>query len=319
MAKGQGKAGQAKSAVVAEIPLACSNEAAAVAFFEARLWKGSPRCPRCASTEVARILSKAGDHGPRFLWRCRGCRKQFTIRVGTVLEDSRIPLMHWAYAFWAACASKKGVSAMQIQRQTGLSYKSALFLMHRIRFAMADDGSKSPKLAGTVEVDETYVGGKPRTREQAERSYHDRKTPVMALVERGGNVRAFPIQRVNSKTLQLALLAHIDQSARIMSDEHTAYPAVARRFDGGHYTVKHSAGEYVRGEVYTNTVEGFFSLLKRGMVGTFHSVSKKHLHRYVSEFQFRYNARKIDDGARTELAIQAARGKKLYYKVAVNG
>jgi transposase-like protein len=323
MAKGQRSVGMAKSAIVSDLPLACSDEAAAVEFFEKRLWKGEPHCPReeCASKDVAKILSAKGEHGPRFLWRCHGCKEQFTVRIGTVLEDSRIPLRHWAYAFWAACASKKGVSAKQIQRQTGLSYKSALFLMHRIRFAMADDGAGSPKLSGTVEVDETYVGGKPRYRSARNAGgYHWReKTPVMALVQRGGNVRAFPIERVNSRNLKAAMLAHIAPDARIFTDELHAYPKIAAQFGGGHGTVRHSRNEYARDEVHTNTVEGFFSLLKRGVIGTFHSVSKKHLHRYVSEFQFRYNLRYVDDGARVEAAIQSGIGKRLIYKAAVNG
>jgi transposase-like protein len=312
MAKGQRGVGEAKNEIVAEIPKACLDEAAAVEFFERRLWNGTPRCPHCGMTEVARIISKAGTHGPRFLWRCHGCKAQFTVRIGTILEDSRIPLRHWAFAFWAACASKKGVSAMQIQRQTGLSYKSALYLMHRIRWAMAE--GVSGKLSGDVEIDETYVGGKS-TREHKLAN----KTPVMAFVERGGRARSFPIERITSETLQLSMLANVTLDSAIYTDQHTGYPAVAMRYEGGHHTVNHSHYEYVRGNVHTNTVEGFFSLIKRSIYGTFHSVSRKHLHRYVSEVEFRYNARKIDDGARVEKAIQAGRGKRLQYRRLVNG
>lgn len=312
MARNQGKVGEAKSEIVAEIPKACSDELAAVEFFEKRRWRGEPECPRCQSKQVVQVRSGEKRHA-RFLWRCHGCKQQFTVRIGTVLEDSRIPLRHWAFAFWAACASKKGVSAKQIQRQTGLSYKSALFLMHRVRFAMADDPTTQAPLKGTVEVDETYVGGKPR-KKGSNPSRMWSKAPVMALVERRGNVRAFPVEWVDSRTLQKSLVQNIHPTARLCTDEHAGYGGAALRFKGGHHTVNHSRGEYVRGDIHTNTVEGFFSLIKRGIYGVYHVVSRHHLHRYVAEFQFRYNTRKLDDGARTELAIRSAVGKRLAYK-----
>jgi transposase-like protein len=261
------------------------------------------------------------------LWLCKGCKRQFTVRIGTVFEDSRIPLMHWCYAFWAACSSKKGVSAKQIQRQTGLSYKSALFLMHRIRFAMADnyDGP----LSGEVEVDETYVGGKPRyktpdpsrpglSKKGPTPNFKDRKTPVVALVERRGRVRARVVTGVTADNLKGAIRQYVDRSARIFTDERPAYKGIGDEYAGGHEWVTHPRGEYVRGDVHTNTVEGFFSLLKRGVYGTFHAVSKKHLHRYVSEFEFRYNTRHMDDGERVLEAIRGAEGKRLMYAVPVS-
>src|SRR6266508_2530180 len=153
-----------KSEIVAAIPAACSDETLAVEFFERQRWADSPACPRCGDTDVFKVTDRrTGQRSRRFLWDCRGCRCQFTVRIGTILEDSRVPVRHWAYAFWAACASKKGVSALQIKRQTGLTYKSALFLMHRIRYAMAE--TPSDPLTSIVEVDETYVGGKPRAKE----------------------------------------------------------------------------------------------------------------------------------------------------------
>jgi transposase-like protein len=232
-----------------------------------------------------------------------------------VFEDSRIPLRHWCYAFWAACASKKGVSALQIKRQTGLSYKSALFLMHRIRFAMADEPGSTPKLQGIVEADETYVGGKPRYKGRNPTGRGTRKTPVMALVERGGNVRALRLPRVNAKNLKRAIREHVHPDSKIMTDELPAYRGAGKSFRGGHRRIKHSAGEYaIGGFIHINTAESFFALLKRGLYGTFHSVSKRHLHRYIAEFEFRYNARKLDDGARTALAIQKAGGKRLLYR-----
>lgn len=158
-----GKVGLNKSQIVKELPAACGDEAAAVEFIERRRWSDTPCCPHCGSIGVYQMCRReTGERNKRYLWRCRDCNKQYTVRIGTVFEDSRIPLRHWCYAFWAACDSKKGVSATQIRRQTGLSYKSALFMMHRIRWAMAADHRPAPKLSGTVEADEAIVGGKPR-------------------------------------------------------------------------------------------------------------------------------------------------------------
>src|SRR6266513_1416383 len=158
-----GKVAQNGSQVVAELPRACSDELAAVEFLERQRWGDSPACPRCGATDVYQMKGRDGERNTRFLWACRDCGDQYTVRIGTVFEDSRIPLRHWCYAFWAACASKKGVSALQIKRQTGVSYKSALFMMHRIRWAMAE--APTGPLGGIVEADETYVGGKPRAKE----------------------------------------------------------------------------------------------------------------------------------------------------------
>jgi transposase-like protein len=321
MAKNQGPVASAKHSTVSVLPLACTSEDAAVAFFEERLWRGVPRCGHCGGTEVGRIIQKPGKP-PRYLWRCRAkaCRKQFSVRVGTVLEDSRIPLRFWAYAFWAACASKKGVSAKQIQRQTGLSYKSALFLMHRIRWAMAEDHSECPKLDGTVECDETYVGGVPHIPGTPQETMWKRKTPVIGIVQRDGSARIFPIAKVNARNLRVVLTEHVSPAATIMTDESTVYPTAAAQFSGGHHAVKHSAKEYVRdGWIHTNTVEGVFSLLKRGLYGTFHNVSRKHLGRYCSEFEFRHNARKLSDGERVDLAVAASKGKRLTYREQVYG
>jgi transposase-like protein len=259
----------------------------------------------------------AGERSARWLWRCRGCKRQFTVRVGTIMEDSAIPLRHWCYAFWAACASKKGVSAKQIQRMTGVSYKSALFLMHRIRWAMAPanemDGGP---LSGTAETDETYVGGKPRRKgvRRSGRPNRKDKAPVLGMVERNGRLRLRHVADLKAPQLRGAIREHIARSSRLITDEYNLYTTVGREFEGGHETVTHSAGEYARGDVHTNTIESVFALLKRGLTGTFHSVSRKHLHRYLSEFEFRYNSRHVDDGERTRRAIQSADGRRLTYK-----
>jgi transposase-like protein len=326
------KVGQDKSRLVAGIPAACSDEQTAVEFMERQRWGDSSACPRCGDLDVYQMRSTTGERNKRFLWRCRGCKQQFTVRVGTIMEDSPIPVRHWCYAFWAACASKKGVSALQIKRMTGVSYKSALFMMHRIRWAMAGGNDGGGKLTGTIEADETYVGGKTRSKTRRAvpwkgyefrggpaPDFKDRKTPVVALVERGGEVRAKVLQRVTAQTLGQAVREYMDPSARLMTDELAAYKGIGRRLASEHQTVKHSLGEYVRGEVHTNTVEGFFALLKRGVYGTFHSISKKHLHRYVGEFQFRYNSRDLDDGERMTLAILAADRRRLTYQAQIAG
>jgi transposase-like protein len=302
-----------QSRIVRAIPAACADEATAVEFVEQLRWGSDPACPRCGDTDVAKMMSRDGTtRNARYLWRCHGCKRQFTVRIGTVFEDSPIPMRVWCYAFWKACSSKKGISALQISRETGLSYKSALFLMHRIRFAMAPEPG-APKLSGVVEADETYVGGKPRNRTPrgAEGpNWRDKKTPVFAVVERGGKVRAMPLERVTAETVKSVLFAHVEPSAKLNTDESTVYVWASKPWEGGHETVNHSAGEYVRGSASTNSIEGFFSLIKRGIYGTFHSVSKKHLHRYVDEFAFRHNTRTLDDGERTEAAIRGGNGRR---------
>ena len=325
--KKPGPVAGAKSQLVAALPLACQDEKAAVAFMERQRWGESAACPRCGDMDVYQIKNRqTGERTKRFLWDCRGCRQQFTVRIGTVFEDSRIPLKFWCYAFWKACSSKKGVSALQIQRETGLSYKSALFLMHRIRWAMTPTNDGGP-LEGTVEVDETYMGGRVRHRNRkagepfvkgSHQAMGGNKVPVVAMVERGGRVRARVVPDVSARNLRQMIREHVSPSARLMTDESSLYPSLGKDFEGGHETVKHSIGEYGRGDAYTNTVEGFFSLLKRGVYGVFHNVSKRHLHRYVSEFEFRYNTRKLEDGERTRLAIQGADGKRLTYREPVS-
>lgn len=310
MKKQQKKSGQAKSEILQGIPKACMDEATAVEFMEKQRWDNIPACPRCGDTDVEKMTDGNGGRNKRFLWRCHGCKQQFTVRIGTVFEDSRIPLKVWCHAFWRACSSKKGVSALQISRECQVSYKSALFLMHRIRFAMTETNTE--KLQGTIEADETFCGGKPRYRRE-NRSKWSTRTPVVAVVKRGGDVRAKVTSDITAKSLKSVIFENVDLNSRLMTDDNKTYRPIGRKFPKGHFSVMHTMGEYARGDITTNTIESYFALLKRGLYGTFHAVSKKHLHRYVSEFQFRWNTRKIDDGQRLAIAIRQAEGKRLMY------
>jgi transposase-like protein len=292
--------------VIMALPAACSDEKAAVEFMEAQRWGDHPACPRCGDLDVYQMKdAKTGERQANFRWRCHGCKEQFTVRIGTVFEDSRIELRHWCFAFWRSATSKKGVSALEIHRQTGLSYKSSLFMLHRIRFAM-DEQDIEP-LKGDVEVDEIFIGGKGK------RKARKTRLPVVGLKERGGRVRPRVIADVTSKSLKGVIRANVDKSSRILTDEWSGYRGIGMEFEGGHETVRHGTREYVRGDVHTNSIEGFFGMLRRGLDGIYHSVSRKHLHRYLSEFEFRHNHRELDDGERTVAAIRAANNKRLTY------
>jgi transposase-like protein len=307
-----------KSDLIAEIPLACSDETAAVEFFEYQRWGDTPCCVKCGSVAVYQMKdAKTGERSKRYLWRCRDCKEQYTVRIGTVYEESRLPMRHWAYAFWRGATSKKGVSALEIKRHCQISYKSALFLMNRIRFAMAPDLPTAEPLKGIVECDETYVGGKPRWPNVGKAGRGTKKTPVFAAVERDGQIRRMVVADVTGKTLKDAIRRCVDPRSAIVTDELYSYRGLDREFLGGHYTVAHSAKEYARGPINTNTAESSFALVKRGIYGTYHNVSKEYLHRYLWQFDFIWNGRKLNDGERTVLAIQAAEGKRLMYKSAV--
>jgi transposase-like protein len=303
-----------KSDLVHKIPMACQNEDYAVEFLEAQRWGETPCCIHCGSTNVYKMTdAKTGGRNKRYLWRCRDCKEQYTVRIGTVYEESRIELRHWCYAFWRAATSKKGVAALEIMRHCQISYKSALFLMNRIRFAMAPEAETTDKLIGIVEVDEVYVGGKPRPGDGKDhkRGRGTSKTPVFVAVERGGNIRRKVIPNVTAKTLQDAIYESVANSARIMSDEFPGYTGLGRY--RSHEVVCHSTGEYARGDVHTNTAESSNALVKRGIYGIYHSISKKYTHRYLWQFDFVWNHRKMNDGDRTVATIKAAEGKRLMY------
>ena len=291
-----------------------TDEDKARAMLEKMRWPVGVACPRCGSMDVYKIEAKNGSKVRPGVYRCKDCRKlkksnQFTVTVGTIFEDSHIKLSLWLMAISLMCASKKGISAHQMHRMLGITYKTAWFMCHRIRYAM--ETKHTGKLTGTIEADEAYIGGK--TRRTATQTGYDNKTPVVSLLQRNGNVRSFAVPTVTAMTLKEVLLENVDTSAHLMTDQLGGYKGVGKQF-ASHQVVDHSMGEYVRGDVTTNTVEGFFGLLKRGVNGTFHHVSREHLHRYLSEFDFRYNRRKINDQQRTVQAIAGFEGKRLMYR-----
>lgn len=290
-----------------------SDETAARELLEEMRWNGNPTCPHCGGLEPYKLTPrKPGAKTRPGLYKCKACRKQFTVTVGTVFEDSRIPISKWLLGIHLISSSKKGMSAHQIHRMLGISYKAAWFMMHRLRYAMRS-GPLAALMTGTVEVDETYIGARKKRGTKRGRPGPDsHKTPVVALVERGsGRVRAFPMHRVNAENLKEAIDTYVHPDARMVTDELRAYTKIGRE---NHETVNHGMGEYVRGDVYSNTAEGFFSLLKRGINGAFHHVSRGHLGRYCDEFAFRYENRKATDGERATMIVTGAEGKRLTYQ-----
>jgi transposase-like protein len=297
------------------------NEEAAFACVEAHLWPEGPVCPHCGNCDgkaIGRLNGKSSRPGLR---KCYACRKTFTVRIGSIFEDSHFPLHLWLQAIQLINASKKGISTRQIQRTFNCSMKTAWFLTHRIREIMkpAKDGLDSP-MGGegkTLEADFTFVGRKPGTKV---RHGHSHMNPVLALVERDGSARSFHMPTVRGETIHAVLDSHASPKSDFMTDEGSQFTGVGWNF-ASHGTVKHTDDEYVRREgdrvVTTNTVEGFFSILKRGIYGVYQHVSEAHLHRYLSEFDFRYSHREklgVNDVNRASLALKGAKGRRLTYE-----
>jgi transposase-like protein len=295
-------------------------------YLESKRWPDGPVCPHCGVIGEAVRLEmedEAKTHARRGLLNCRACRKQFSVTVGTIFEDSHIPLNKWLLAYHLLCASKKGMSAHQLHRMLGISYKSAWFMCHRIRYTMTEEPLSS-LLEGIVEMDETYIGGKyrigplavkPGERAKDRLSITDHKAAVVSVLQRGGRVKSRHVERVTAENLKPILEEMVDKAAHLMTDTST----VAKSFTGRkHSKVNHKIGEYSRKEngvtISTNSVEGVFSILKRGINGVYHHVGKQHLHRYLAEFDFRYNARKISDAERAQIALKGADGKRLMRK-----
>jgi transposase-like protein len=300
------------------------NSLAAAEYLESVRWPNGPVCPHCGESERKPYALKSKT---RRLWKCAACRKQYTVTVGTIFESSHIPLHKWLWAFFLLCSSKKGMSAHQLHRMLGITYKSAWFMAHRIRYAMEQPPFQR-QLTGTVEVDETYVGGKVRRsnkkqykpldpsqpHKQMQTGRGAEKTPVLSLVERGGEVRSFRIANVTGETLGSAIRHHVAREAHLRTDSFPSYTRVGWEY-ASHEVVNH-LDEYVRGDVHTNTAENYFSILKRGINGVYHHVSEAHLPRYLAEFDFRYNNRAangVTDAERTRRALVGTEGKRLRF------
>lgn len=286
---------------------------------EASRWPDGPVCPHCGGFEKIYPLKPKGKVR-KGLYKCGDCKGQFTVTVGTVFERSRIPLNKWLMAIHLMCSSKKGISSHQLHRMLGVTYKTAWFMTHRIREAMRDDNPQPMGgNGGTVEVDETFWGNtKPRGQKKG-RGYHH-KEKILTLVEREGRARSFHVPAVNAATLRPIMKEQIARDSHVMTDEAGQYTMTREKMAdeyAQHSYVSHSIGEYVRGNIHTNTIEGYFSILKRGLVGTFHHVGKQHLKRYVGEFDFRYNYRTklgYDDLERAAIALRGINGKRLLYR-----
>jgi transposase-like protein len=291
------------------------TEAAAFAYVEAHLWPQGPVCPHCGATDdhVKRLNGKTTRIG---LHKCYACKGHFTVRMGTIFESSHLPLHLWLQVIHLFCASKKGISTRQIQRMLSCSMKTAWFLGHRIREAMAEKhGIFATPLGGagkTLEADEAYL-----SRDASKKLAGPGPSfPVMALVEREGRVRSFHVANVTTANIHPILARHADKASRLMTDESNIYAGIGWNF-AMHGTVKHSDREFVFADMHTNTVEGYFSIVKRGIYGVFHHVSEAHLGRYLSEFDFRYNTRAklgVDDAQRASIALMGAKGKRLTYE-----
>lgn len=303
------------------------NEDAAFAYVEERIWPNGPTCPHCGNADAAKIGSlkartkptaKSPEGLPRHgLRKCYVCRKEFTVRKGTIFEETHLPLHLWLQAIHLLSSGKKGVSTRHIQRLLQCSMKTAWFLTHRIREIMGISPDGNSPLGGEgkhVEADETYFGRRHGVPKAKGGGSH--KMAILSLIERGGEARSFYIERTTSKNIAPIIAKHIDPKSVLNTDEADHYIRLGRQF-AGHGSVSHARGEYVKGSASTNTAEGFFSVFKRGMIGVYQHCDERHLHRYLKEFDFRYSNREklgIDDATRASLAVKGAKGKRLTYR-----
>jgi transposase-like protein len=295
------------------------NEEAAYAYVEARIWPEGPVCPHCGGVER---IGKMGGKSTRIgTYKCYQCRKPFTVKIGTIFESSHVPLNVWLQAMYLVAGSKKGISSNQLHRTLGVTLKTAWFMSHRIREAMRSGSTDMFGTGGgTVEVDETFIGRLEGVA-KAKRAFHH-KMKVLSLLDRDtGRTRSMVIQGVNADILMPIVLKYVSREAKVMTDEHYGYRYVSRYF-AAHGTTRHSVGQYVDysdRSIHSNTIEGFFSIFKRGMRGVYQFCAEKHLHRYLAEFDFRYSNREangINDAARADILLAGVVGKRLTYQTA---
>ncbi len=297
-----------------------TDEAKARKWLEKRIWADGPICPKCGSIDQATLMN--GKTTRPGLYQCNYCREPFTVTVNTLYERSHIPLHKWLAATHLLMASKKGMSAMQIHRMLGVSYKSAWFMCHRIRESLRynDEGPLGGE-GKTVEADETFIGGKEKNKHRNKRQHvvatgGMNKESVFSLVERDGRARSFHMETVSANTLRPILVTQVNRASKLMTDSAGMMNLAGDEFKS-HQTVNHSIGEYVRGGVHTNTIEGYFSILKRGITGTYHHVSAQHLKRYLAEFDYRYNEREalgVSDAERMAKSLKGIVGKRMTYR-----
>lgn len=297
------------------------SEEAAFAHLEKVIWAGEPVCPHCGGMDrITKVKANPAKRIREGLWRCGDCKKQFTVKIGTVFEHMRLPLHKAMQAVYLVTSSKKGISAHQLHRTLEITYKSAWFLLHRIREAMRDDSALPPMggNGGVVEVDETFIGKLKGV--EKKRAFHH-KMKVLALVDRdSGKARTMVIDNVKAETLMPLVIANVARETRVMTDEHSGYRDAGKWF-AAHGTTSHGKGEYVNLQdrtIHSNTVEGYFSIFKRGMKGVYQHCGEDHLHRYLAEFEFRYNNRAAlgcNDSDRANSALSGIIGKRLTYAI----
>lgn len=286
-----------------------TDPVAARKHLEALRWPDGPVCPHCGSFKATRLEGQSHRGG---LIQCNDCREQYTVTVGTVFERSKIALNKWLLCNHLLCSSKKGISAHQIHRMLGVTYKTAWFMCHRLRLAMKDDGSPLGGPGMIVESDEAFVGGSKKKRLSRKTAP---KKKVVSLVERDGRARSFHVANIHANTVRAAIVTNVDRQSTLMTDDARFYWEIGREFRGGHGTVMHAAKEFSKGSgVHSNTAENFFSILKRGVIGTYHHWSEAHIHRYLAEFDFRYSTKDISDRERADIALKGIAGKRLTYR-----
>ena len=321
-----------KSPVIAELPRVCSDETAAIEWFEAKRWPDGCACIDCGSVDVYQMRqAKSPARQKNFRWRCRDCKYQFTVKTGTIFEDSPVPMHKWIHALWLSAASKKGVAALELQRTIQVAYRTALFMLHRIRFCMGTEPQEL--LSGVVEVDETYLGGKPRRVSKQERerlaaegqeppkSKRGRgtsKTPIVVAVQRDGSIKREAIANITAANLKQFLRGAVALSAEVVTDELNVYPKATEGY-ARHRTTNHAQYEFARVDddgfnVHSNTAESSHALLKRGLIGVWHRMSQKRMPYYLANTDFLWNTRRISDGDRVLALVRSVEGKRLTVK-----